>query len=98
MAGLALSKEKVGVVVSDRMRKTIVVRVERLLQHTRYKRVIRRSKTYKVHDEQQAAHIGDKVKIRETRPLSAQKYHTLVEVMERAKVQPSDVLKEGGQA
>ncbi len=94
MAGLFASKDKVGVVMSDRMHKTIVVQVERLLQHPRYKRVIRRSKRYKVHDEQNAAHVGDKVRIRETRPLSAQKYHTLVEVIERAKVHPDLKLKE----
>jgi small subunit ribosomal protein S17 len=94
MAKLLASKDKVGFVMSDRMHKTIVVQVERLLQHPRYKRTIRRSKRYKVHDEQNTAHIGDKVRIRETRPLSAQKYHTLVSVVERAKVQADLKLKE----
>ncbi len=86
-----------GKVVSDKMHKTVVVRVDRLVQHARYKRIIKRSKNYKVHDEQNSAHIGDTVKIRETRPLSAQKYHTLVEILERAKVDASDVLKEADQ-
>jgi small subunit ribosomal protein S17 len=98
MAGLTASKEKIGVVVSDRMHKTLVVRVDRLVQHARYKRVIKRSQKYKVHDEKNSAHIGDTVRIRETRPLSAQKYHTLVAIVERAKVEAGDVLKEANQA
>ncbi len=97
MSRLKSSTEKVGVVVSDRMDKTIVVKVERLIQHAKYKRTIRVSKKYKVHDEANTAHIGDTVRIRETRPLSAEKYHTLVDVVERAKVQAGDVLKEGAQ-
>jgi len=94
MARLTASKDKMGVVVSDRMQKTVVVKVERMVQHPRYKRVIRKSKTYKVHDEQNTSHIGDTVRIRETRPLSSDKYHTLVEVIERAKVQPETKVKE----
>jgi small subunit ribosomal protein S17 len=94
MAKLAASKDKIGIVMSDRMQKTIVVRVERILQHPKYKRVIRRSKKYKVHDEKNTAHIGDLVRIREMRPLSAEKYHTLVEVVKRAKVQPELLAKE----
>jgi small subunit ribosomal protein S17 len=94
MAKLAASKDKIGIVMSDRMQKTIVVRVERMLQHPKYKRVIRRSKKYKVHDEKNTAHIGDLVRIREMRPLSAEKYHTLVEVVKRAKVQPELLAKE----
>jgi small subunit ribosomal protein S17 len=91
------STEKVGIVISDRMHKTIVVKVERLIQHAKYKRTVRVSKKYKVHDEGNTAHVGDKVRIRETRPISAEKYHTLVEVMERAKVSAADVLKEAAQ-
>lgn len=98
MSRLTASKDKVGVVVSDRMQKTVVVKVERMVQHPQYKRFIRKSKTYKVHDEQNTSHIGDTVRIRETRPLSADKYHTLVEVVERAKVQPDPKLKEAGLA
>ncbi len=94
MAGHVNSKDKLGIVVSDRMQKTIVVQVERLVQHPRYKRVVRQSKKYKVHDANQEAHIGDKVRIRETRPLSAQKYHTLIGIVERAKVKADEVLKE----
>lgn len=94
MAEQTSSRDKIGVVTSNRMRKTIVVEVERQVQHPKYKRFVRRSKKYKVHDEANAAGPGDKVRIRETRPLSKQKYHTLVEVVERAKVLPS-VEKEG---
>jgi len=97
MASIKSSTEKVGLVVSDRMEKTIVVKVERLIQHAKYKRTIRVSKKYKVHDEANTAHIGDIVRIREVRPLSAQKYHTLVDVVTRAKVSAADVLKEGAQ-
>ncbi len=87
MAGLITSKDKVGIVVSNKMDKTAVVRIDRMMQHPRYKRYIRRTKKYKIHDEQNQCGIGDTVRIRETRPQSAEKYHTLVEIIERAKVQ-----------
>jgi len=87
MGALNTSKDKVGVVVSNRMNKTIVVQVERLVQHAQYKRTIRLSKKYKVHDEKNDAGIGDTVRFRETRPFSAEKYHTLIEIVDRAKVQ-----------
>ena len=86
MSRLTASKDKVGVVLSNRMDKTIVVRIDRLVQHPRYRRIIKRSKKYKVHDEKNIVGVGDKVRIRETRPLSADKYHTLVEIVERVKV------------
>lgn len=86
MSGLTTGRDKVGVVKSNKMKKTIVVRVDRLVQHSRYKRFIRRSKTYKVHDEENTCGIGDTVRIRETSPMSKDKYHKLVEVVERAKV------------
>ncbi len=86
MPRLATSKDKVGVVLSNRMDKTVVVRIDRLVRHPRYRRVIKRSKRYKVHDEKNAASVGDMVCIREARPLSKDKYHTLVEIVERAKV------------
>ncbi|MEW6517461.1 MAG: 30S ribosomal protein S17 [candidate division FCPU426 bacterium] len=89
MAERNTSRDKIGMVTSNRMHKTIVVEVERQIQHTKYKRYIRRSKKYKVHDEANTAGVGDKVRIRETRPLSKEKYHVLIEVMERAKVAPS---------
>lgn len=87
MGRLITSKDKVGIVVSNKMEKTAVVRIDRMVQHPIYKRFIRRSKKYKIHDEQNQCGIGDTVRIRETRPLSADKFHTLVEIIERPKVQ-----------
>jgi small subunit ribosomal protein S17 len=80
------TRDKIGMVVSDKMQKTIVVQIERLAKHPRYKRTIKRTKKYKVHDERNEAKIGDTVRIRETRPLSKDKYHAMVEIVERAKV------------
>ncbi len=77
-------KTKVGRVVSDRMDKTIVVSVERLSRHKLYKRVIRLTTKFKAHDELNEAHIGDTVRIEESRPLSATKRWRLVEIIERA--------------
>ena len=81
----AQRKTKTGRVVSDKMDKTIVVSVERLARHRLYKRVIRLTKKFKAHDEQNDAHVGDTVLIEEARPLSATKRWRLVEVLERAK-------------
>jgi small subunit ribosomal protein S17 len=78
-------KTKVGRVVSDKMDKTIVVSVERLARHPIYKRVIRLTTKFKAHDETNDAHVGDKVRVMETRPLSKNKRWRVVEVMERAK-------------
>jgi small subunit ribosomal protein S17 len=77
-------KEKVGRVVSDRMDKTIVVSVERLSRHRVYKRVVRLTTKFKAHDEDNDAHVGDTVRIEESRPLSATKRWRLVEVLQRA--------------
>ncbi len=77
-------KTKVGRVVSDKMDKTIVVSVERLARHRLYKRVIRLSTKFKVHDEENDAHTGDTVLIEESRPLSATKRWRLLEVIARA--------------
>jgi len=77
-------KTKVGRVVSDRMDKTIVVSVERLTRHRLYKRVIRLTTKFKAHDEANDAHIGDTVRIEESRPLSATKRWRLIEVVQRA--------------
>lgn len=74
-------KVKVGLVISDKMNKTIVVRVNRLTTHKKYKRVIRCASKFKVHDEQNQAKVGDKVKIMETKPLSKEKRWRLVEVL-----------------
>lgn len=74
-------KSKVGVVVKDKMQKTIVVRVQRLTTHPKYKRVIKKATSFKVHDEQNQAKVGDKVKIVETRPLSKEKRWRLMEIL-----------------
>jgi small subunit ribosomal protein S17 len=74
-------KERVGVVVSDKMDKTIVVRVERVTKHSLYNKVIKKFLKFKAHDEGNKAKIGDKVKIAETRPLSKDKRWRLVEIL-----------------
>lgn len=76
-------KVLVGRVISDKMDKTIVVQVDRLKRHAQYGKVIRFHKKYKAHDEQNSAHIGDMVKIIESRPISKEKRWALVEVLER---------------
>jgi small subunit ribosomal protein S17 len=78
-------QERRGVVVSDAMDKTIVVKVESIGSHRRYKKVIRRSTKFHAHDEQNAAHVGDVVRIVETRPLSKTKNWRLAEIVEVAK-------------
>ena len=78
-------KVRRGYVVSDKMDKTIVVEVEDRVKHGLYGKVIRRTSKLKAHDEQQAAGIGDRVQIMETRPTSATKRWRLVEVLEKAK-------------
>jgi len=72
----------VGRVTSDKMDKTVVVRVERLKRHPLYGKVVRLHKKYKAHDEQNSAKIGDMVKIIESRPISKEKRWALVEILE----------------
>jgi small subunit ribosomal protein S17 len=78
-------KVRVGKVVSDKMDKTIVVATESLVAHPLYKKQIKVTKKFKVHDENNQCKIGDTVKIMETRPLSKDKRWRLVEVLEEAK-------------
>ena len=78
-------KERRGVVVSDTMDKTIVVRIDVAQKHERYGKVVRRSSKLHVHDEQNAAGVGDLVRVVETRPLSASKRWRLLEILEKAK-------------
>ena len=78
-------KVREGLVVSDKMDKTVVVEVEDRVKHPLYGKVIRRTSKLKAHDEQNVAGIGDRVQIMETRPTSATKRWRLVEVLERAK-------------
>ncbi|WP_375492863.1 30S ribosomal protein S17 [uncultured Jatrophihabitans sp.] len=78
-------KTREGLVVSDKMHKTVVVEVEDRVKHPRYGKVIRRTTKVKVHDESEAVGIGDRVLIAETRPLSATKRWRVAEVLEKAK-------------
>ncbi|WP_265520637.1 30S ribosomal protein S17 [Oerskovia flava] len=78
-------KTRRGYVVSDKMDKTVVIEVEDRVKHPLYGKVIRRTSKVKVHDEQNAAGVGDLVLIMETRPLSATKRFRLVEILEKAK-------------
>lgn len=80
-----LRKQKTGVVVSDKMDKTIAVQVERRLMHPIYGKFVKRTKKFFAHDEENTCKVGDKVRIMETRPLSKNKRWRLVEVIERAK-------------
>src|ERR1700678_113673 len=76
-------KERVGEVISNKMTKTIVVRVERRFPHPRYKKVVTGYHKFYAHDEKSQAKVGDRVRIQETRPLSKTKNWRLVEVLER---------------
>ncbi|NLE90181.1 MAG: 30S ribosomal protein S17 [Dehalococcoidales bacterium] len=78
-------KTRVGKVVSDKMDKTVVVSVDTLVRHSLYGKMIRRSKKFKAHDENNQCRIGDIVKIMETRPLSRDKQWRVVEVVEATK-------------
>ncbi len=80
-----LRKERVGVVTSDKMDKSIVVSVERRVKHPMYGKFVKKTTKFVAHDEKNDCHIGDTVKIMETRPLSKTKNWRLVEVVERAK-------------
>src|ERR1700753_807911 len=79
-------KTREGLVVSDKMDKTVVVEVEDRVKHALYGKVLRRTRKLKVHDEQNACGVGDRVLLMETRPLSATKRWRVVEILEKAKV------------
>jgi small subunit ribosomal protein S17 len=78
-------KTRVGMVVSDKMQKTVVVSIERRVQHPVYGKMVRRTTKLKAHDEQNEAKTGDTVRIMETRPLSKDKRWRVVEIIERAR-------------
>jgi len=82
----AKRKVREGVVASDKMNKTVVVAVIRSFRHPLYKRTIRRTVTFKAHDEKNECKTGDRVRIVETRPMSATKRWRLLEIVERAKL------------
>ena len=77
-------KSLVGRVVSDKMNKTIAVSVERLFQHPRYKKIVKRTSKVYAHDEAQECHVGDLVRVMSTRPLSKMKRWRVVEVVQKA--------------
>ncbi|MDR2458109.1 MAG: 30S ribosomal protein S17 [Clostridiales Family XIII bacterium] len=74
-----------GVVTSDKMDKTVVVTIEALRKHKLYSKTVKRSKKFKVHDEKNESHIGDRVRIMETKPISKDKRWRLVGIIEKAK-------------
>lgn len=81
----ASRKSRVGLVVSDKMEKTVVVSIERRVQHPVYGKIVRRTKRLKAHDEKNDAKTGDTVRIMETRPMSKDKRWRVVEIVERAR-------------
>ncbi len=80
-----LRKERIGVVVSNKMDKSIVILVERKVKHPKYNKFVKKSTKFMAHDEKNECNIGDTVRIMETRPLSKNKCWRLVEIIERAK-------------
>ena len=80
-----LRKERIGVVVSNKMEKSIVILVERKVKHPKYGKFVKKSTKFMAHDEKNEANIGDTVRIKETRPLSKNKCWRLVEIVEKAK-------------
>jgi small subunit ribosomal protein S17 len=80
-----LRKERIGIVTSDKMQKSIVVAVERKVKHPKYGKFVKKTTKFVAHDENNDCNIGDTVKIMETRPLSKNKNWRLVEIVERAK-------------
>ena len=80
-----LRKERIGVVTSDKMEKSIVVAVQRKVKHPKYGKFVKKTTRFVAHDENNDCHIGDTVRIMETRPLSKSKNWRMVEIVERAK-------------
>ncbi len=80
-----LRKERVGVVTSNKMEKSIVISVERKVKHAKYGKFVKKTSKFVAHDEKNECNIGDTVRIMETRPLSKNKCWRLVEIVERAK-------------
>jgi small subunit ribosomal protein S17 len=81
----AMRKTRTGTVISDKMDKTVIVRVQTLKEHAKYKKHIQQSTRFKAHDEQNQCKVGDQVKIMETRPLSHDKRWRVVAIVEKAK-------------
>ncbi|MDD3654313.1 MAG: 30S ribosomal protein S17 [Desulfotomaculaceae bacterium] len=85
MKDRGMRKVLTGRVVSDKMEKTVVVAVETLVRHPMYQRIIRQTRKFKAHDEQNNCRVGDKVRVMETRPLSKEKRWRVIEILDRAK-------------
>ncbi len=81
----SLRKTRIGLVVSDKMDKTVVVAVERLVKNPLYGRIIKMTTKLKAHDETNECHVGDKVKVMETRPISRDKRWRVINIIEKAK-------------
>ena len=77
-------KTRIGTIVSDKMEKTIVVAVESHYKHPLYNKILRRIKKYKAHDEKNACHVGDRVQIIESRPISRHKRWAVVDILEKS--------------
>jgi small subunit ribosomal protein S17 len=92
-AAASRRNEKVGNVVSTKMQKTIVVEVEMRKAHPKYKRIVKSSKKFYAHDEQNSARVGDVVRIRESRPLSKLKRWTLEEIVRRSSLGQIEALE-----
>lgn len=90
-------KMRTGIVVSDKMEKTVVVRVDRMSKHPLYGKPVLRIKKYMAHDENNECRIGDRVRLEETRPLSRNKRWNVAEIIERAPVLGGDDQKGGAQ-
>jgi len=85
MAERLLRKTRVGLVVSDKMDKTVVVAIQRLVRHSLYGRIVKQTRKFKAHDEANECKVGDKVRVMETRPLSKDKRWRVVDIIEKAK-------------
>lgn len=83
MEARGMRKEQIGKVVSDKMDKTVVVAIETLVRHPLYGKIVKRTKKFKAHDEENSCRMGDKVRVMETRPLSKEKRWRVIEILER---------------
>ena len=91
MSSRGLTKQRTGVVVSDRMQKTVVVTVERTVLHPKYKKFLRRRTKLKAHDERNQCHVGDRVLIVECRPLSRDKRWRVSKILERVRAVSEEI-------
>ncbi len=87
-------KQYIGAVISDKMQKTIVVRISRMAKHPKYGRIVKKYNKFKVHDEKGIAKLDDLVRIEETRPLSKDKHFRLVEVIKKAQIPHIEIKEE----